>query len=379
MKRFIATILTLALMCSFAPAAFAATDEATRAAQALYDLGLFQGTGNNADGTPNFDLDRTPTRHEAVTMLVRLLGKDAEAKAGSWTTPFTDVADWAKPYVGYAYANGLTTGTSATTFGGEQTIDATQYLTFVLRALGYTSGTDFQWDSAWTKSDEIGLTAGQYNASTTSFTRGDMAVISNNALSVKKEKGIPDTSTQGDIDYIKIGDKLYRVSVVNSAGKEYGYWDFYVYNAQGGIPCTTVGVFGVLIDLLSGNYTISDETSSNFLDGTLVYTTERRGMEIKSKKTEVALGSYVTDTTITYNGVTMEYSFPSDGSAAAAADVKKSTGLSCKIEDDFNGPQIIFWVDDLASFFEITDSDLVSRLCNLRYETIGSRQVLVLE
>lgn len=187
MKRFIAAILFVSLMCSFVPAAFAATSEASEAAQALYDLGLFQGTGNNADGTPNFDLDRTPTRAEAVTMLVRLLGKDAEAKAGTWETPFTDVADWAKPYVGYAYTNGLTTGTSATTFGGEDSINATQYLTLVLRALGYTSGTDFQWDSAWTKSNEINLTVGSYYANTTNFTRGDVARISESALYTKSK------------------------------------------------------------------------------------------------------------------------------------------------------------------------------------------------
>lgn len=186
MKRFIAVILSLALLCSLVPAVFAASDADQKDAQALYDLGLFQGTGSNADGTPNFDLDRTPTRAEAVTMLVRLLGKDAEAQAGSWTTPFTDVADWAKPYVGYAYTNGLTTGTSATTFGGEDSINTTQYLTFVLRALGYTSGTDFQWDSAWTKADEIGLTNGYtYNVSTTTFTRGDVANISVGALYTK--------------------------------------------------------------------------------------------------------------------------------------------------------------------------------------------------
>lgn len=185
MKRFLAIILSVTLLCTFVPAASAsvASVDAEHAAQSLYDLGLFQGTGNNADGTPNFDLDRTPTRAEAVTMLVRLLGKDAEAKAGTWETPFTDVADWAKPYVGYAYTNGLTTGTSDTTFGGDATVNATQYLTFVLRALGYTSGTDFQWDSAWTKSDEIKLTDGRYNAGTASFTRGDVALISNNALS----------------------------------------------------------------------------------------------------------------------------------------------------------------------------------------------------
>lgn len=51
------------------------------------------------------------TRSEAVTMLVRLLGRENEALSGKWETPFTDVPAWAEPYVGLAYENGLTTGT----------------------------------------------------------------------------------------------------------------------------------------------------------------------------------------------------------------------------------------------------------------------------
>ena len=43
------------------------------------------------------------------------------------------MADWAKPFVGYAYANGLTAGTSATTFGGNDLISAAQYITFARR------------------------------------------------------------------------------------------------------------------------------------------------------------------------------------------------------------------------------------------------------
>ena len=42
---------------------------------------------------------------------------------------FTDVADWAKPYVGYAYTNDLTAGTSATTYSGNNTVTASEYLT----------------------------------------------------------------------------------------------------------------------------------------------------------------------------------------------------------------------------------------------------------
>lgn len=182
MKRLLSLLLSFAITVSLISPALAASDEATAAANALYELWLFNGTGTDASGKPIFDLDRAPTRHEAVTMLVRLLGKESEAKAGSWSIPFMDVAEWAIPYVGYAYTNGLTTGTSDTTFGGNDIVTASQYLTLVLRSLGYESGTDFQWDKAWELSDSIGLTDGRYNAGTSSFTRGDVATISHWAL-----------------------------------------------------------------------------------------------------------------------------------------------------------------------------------------------------
>lgn len=54
-----------------------------------------------------------------------------------------------------------------------------------MRALGYESGADFQWNKAWELSDKLGFTDGRYNAGTTSFTRGDMAIIAYNALSAK--------------------------------------------------------------------------------------------------------------------------------------------------------------------------------------------------
>lgn len=98
MKRIFAFLLALLLIFSLSAGAFAADAEAETAAQELFDLGLFSGTGTDAAGKPVFDLDRAPTRAEAVTMLVRLLGKSDAALAGAWTTPFTDVADWAKPY-----------------------------------------------------------------------------------------------------------------------------------------------------------------------------------------------------------------------------------------------------------------------------------------
>lgn len=82
-KRILSMFLAVTLICVSAPTAFAASEEAVAAANALYSLGLFSGTGTDANGNPEFDLDRAPTRNEAVTMLVRLLGKEGEAKSGT--------------------------------------------------------------------------------------------------------------------------------------------------------------------------------------------------------------------------------------------------------------------------------------------------------
>lgn len=188
MKRFLSLILSLAIIVSLVPCALAATDEATQAAQTLYDLGLFKGTGTNEDGTPIFNLDRTPTRNQALIMLVRLLGKESEATAQTWDIPFTDVSGSMTSYVGYAYNNSLTTGKTETSFGGSAAIRANQYITFVLRALGYESGTDFRVSTACDFSDEIGLTSGEYTASS-AFTRGDVAIISLNALFMTLKDG----------------------------------------------------------------------------------------------------------------------------------------------------------------------------------------------
>lgn len=184
-RKWIALFLTVLLTLSALPmSAMAVSVESPEAyaAKVLNQLGLFEGVGKAADGSPNFDLLRAPSREEAVTMLVRLLGKDAAAKSGSYKTPFTDVSDWAKPYVGYAYQNKLTLGTGASTFGGRDTVTTAQYLTFVLRALGYSSETDFTWSAAWKLSDTLGITFGEYDAKTTDFNRGDVAIVSASAL-----------------------------------------------------------------------------------------------------------------------------------------------------------------------------------------------------
>lgn len=61
-------------------------------------------------------------------------------------------------------------------------------MTFVLRALGYSSDSDFAWNAAWELTDELGITNGEYDASS-DFTRGDAVIVSANALDVTLKDG----------------------------------------------------------------------------------------------------------------------------------------------------------------------------------------------
>ena len=164
LRRVIASLCLSSIMVSgLIPCASAYTEQQNTMAEELSLLGLFQGKGTDKNGNIIFDLDGTATRDEAVTMLIRLLGEELQAHSTDESIPFDDVEGWAIPYIRYAYQNGLTSGISSSKFGGYDTVNAQQYITFVLRALGYSEGTDFSYASAWKFSDQIGLTSGQYN------------------------------------------------------------------------------------------------------------------------------------------------------------------------------------------------------------------------
>lgn len=184
-RRLFALVLTLSLLLApmgalAASPALPLSEEAM--AQSLKGLGLFQGVSDC-----DFALDRAPTRAEALVMLLRLLGKEQAVKTCTSSHPFTDTAGhrWADPYIAYAYAQGLTKGQSATAFGGAAAADVRSYLTFVLRALGYTEGADgdFLWSDPIHLAMEIGVLPLRVNL--TSFRRADVVTISYAALDAR--------------------------------------------------------------------------------------------------------------------------------------------------------------------------------------------------
>ena len=188
MKKTITLLLAFALSLALAVPALAYDEAtATQRANELYAAGLFNGYGNDANGNPVFGLNDTATRAQGITMFVRVLGKadEAQRNAAAYDLPFHDLPDWCRGYVGYAYANKYTSGTSKTTFSPNDTLTANQFMTFCLRSLGYVEGKDFYYTDPTGLAAKLGIIRqGEWQNNTTPFKRGDMVLMAYNTLYV---------------------------------------------------------------------------------------------------------------------------------------------------------------------------------------------------
>jgi len=188
-KRIPAFLLACALVMSLltAPAAASGSSaESTAHADKLVSLHLFRGTSGG------YNLDAAPTRLQGLIMLIRLLGLEDEALACADPNPFTDVTGTGDRYAAYAYANGLTKGTSETTFTPSRTLSAKNYTTFLLRALGYDDGAgDFAAGQALPFAAAAGLMTPEAGSAldSISMNRGDLVDLSFAALTCKMKGG----------------------------------------------------------------------------------------------------------------------------------------------------------------------------------------------
>lgn len=216
-RKIISLMLIAALVLSFTTAATAASTTTPttqeQKANVLKDLGLFAGTNNG------FELDRAPTRTEAIVLLLRMLGVAQEAINSTYTHTFKDVPAWADKYIAYAYNKGLTGGYSKTAFGGNDAATPEQFCALTLRALQYTEKDgDFVYKESIKKAEEMGLAvAGKYKAGAKNFTRGDCVDIIYKALSVVKK-------TEG----VTLAESLVKKGVIDAAKAEsYGLYSAY--------------------------------------------------------------------------------------------------------------------------------------------------------
>ena len=202
MKKFYKSLIVGAAL-SAAVAVNASAADFTNCADALNQMGLFKGTETG------YQLDRAPTRGEAATMLVRLLGKETEALEKNYQTPFTDVQDWAKPYVGWLYENKLTSGTSDTTYSTNSVCTAQMYSTFLLRTLGYSdtaTNPDFTYANAIDFAEQKGV-IDIGNCDEDNFLRDHVVAMSYTALATEPK----------DAKYDNLLDKLVADGAIDSA------------------------------------------------------------------------------------------------------------------------------------------------------------------
>ncbi|MGI6029720.1 MAG: hypothetical protein ACOX81_10010 [Candidatus Heteroscillospira sp.] len=179
MKKLLCLLLSFAVLCSVtlpAMAVSAAAESPTEElACGLHALGLMKGISESDDGTVELALEKPVSRLEALIMVIRLLGRDAEASAQEKSHPFVDVPSWADGYVSCAYGGGLVKGVSETRLDAASDISLNEFLALLLRTMGYSDAEngDFAFSTALHFAVEKNIVPGRITPD--SFTRGAMA------------------------------------------------------------------------------------------------------------------------------------------------------------------------------------------------------------
>ena len=213
------------------------------AIEVLKTVGIMTGDENG-----KFNPEAKVTRNEMAVVMCNLLDYTVASYKG--TSPFTDVPEWAEPYVAACYTNGITSGYDAKTYGGSDTVTTGQAALMLLKALGYFQySADFGSD--WlVETTKNGSTAGLFDGVATgakeALTRNDVAQMALNALEadlVKAEKNGSD---------VHVGD------VVISGGKA-------TYDARTGTDSKYAKIDSTKVD---GKYTI--QLGEDLYDGDLV-------------------------------------------------------------------------------------------------------------
>ena len=213
------------------------------AIEVLKTVGIMVGDENG-----KFNPEAKVTRNEMAVVMCNLLDYTVASYKG--TSPFTDVPEWAEPYVAACYTNGITSGYDAKTYGGSDTVTTGQAALMLLKALGYFQySADFGSD--WlVETTKNGSTAGLFDGVATgakeALTRNDVAQMVLNALEadlVKAEKNGSD---------VHVGD------IVISGGKA-------TYNSRTGTDSKYAKIDSTKVD---GKYTI--QLGEDLYDGDLV-------------------------------------------------------------------------------------------------------------
>ena len=179
------------------------------------------------DENGNFNPDKNVTRAEMAVVMANLLDLQVEDFVGA-SIPFTDVPEWAHAFVAACYADGITGGISATQYGSNYSVTATQAALMMMKALGYFQyakdfGTD--WQVATIKqASNIGLYDGIDSARNAAMTRNEVAQLALNTLKttmVESDGSSTDITLPGDITISTGGTKYVDVTSKSDYAKAF--------------------------------------------------------------------------------------------------------------------------------------------------------------
>ena len=177
------------------------------------------------DEKGNFNPEAKVTRNEMAVVMSNLMAYNVASYKD--TSPFTDVPEWAEPYVAACYTNGITSGYDAKTYGGNDSVTTAQAALMVMKALGYFQyqsdfGADWQLSTV-AQGNKIDLFDDVDSGVKEAMTRNDLAQLVLNALesgtveadddTIKFENG-DTTVTAGKVKYNFItSGKDYRIRI----------------------------------------------------------------------------------------------------------------------------------------------------------------------
>ena len=168
------------------------------AIEVLKTVGIMTGDENG-----KFNPEAKVTRNEMAVVMSNLMAYNVASYKN--TSPFTDVPEWAEPYVAACYTNGITSGYDKVTYGGNDSVTTAQAALMVMKALGYFQyqsdfGADWQLSTV-AQGNKIDLFDDVDSGVKEAMTRNDVAQLVLNALeagTVEAEKNGQDINV-GDI------------------------------------------------------------------------------------------------------------------------------------------------------------------------------------
>ena len=195
MKRIVSMTLAFIIAFSiFIPVEIVYAENIEEAGNILKELGVLSGINQKGD----LGLNNYFKRQDMVVMISRLFGDEETAKNFndlSIPITFKDLAGQNErikfyiPYIRWAIKKGLIKGHDNNTFGFDENVKVQQYQAVLLRALGYNDEAD-DWKNVPNKAEELHIMDGLSLKPEAYLTRGQMAVMTLNALRQEINRGL---------------------------------------------------------------------------------------------------------------------------------------------------------------------------------------------